>query len=129
MLSVALVSAVITCLAIIITLARVIPMRLIFGYATYIDVFLTVGLLVFMSGTLGGELIATVSGLLLALFLTIGRYVFGYSKVKYLRRCGFIVIDYPSPFIKKLKERTNAYQSRYSGRGECDRGVRAGQAA
>jgi hypothetical protein len=125
MLSVALASAVITCAAIIITLARVLPMRLIFGYATWIDVTFTFGLLVFMSGTLGGELIATVSGLLLALFLTIGRYVFGYSKVKYLKRCGWIVIDYPSPLKRKLKEKCNAYQSRYRRSGEHHCGVRA----
>lgn len=112
MLSVALASAVITCAAIIITLARVLPMRLIFGYATWIDVTFTFGLLVFMSGTLGGELIATVSGLLLALFLTVGRYVFGYSKVKYLKRCGFIVIDYPSPLKKQLKEKIPTWTNR-----------------
>ena len=125
MLSVALASSVIVCLAIVVTLARVVPMRLILGYATYIDVTFTILLVVFMSGTLGGELIATCAGLLLAVFLTVARYVFGYSKVKYLKRCGWIVIDYPSPFIKKLKEKTNAYKSWYRGPVECDRGVRA----
>lgn len=123
MLSVALASSVIVCAAIIITLARVLPVKLMLGYATYIDVFFTIALVFFMSGTLGGELIAASAGLLLALFLTVGRYVFGYSKVKYLKRCGFIVIDYPSPFIKKLKEKTNAYKSWYRGSDERDRGV------
>jgi hypothetical protein len=110
MLSVALASSVITCLAIMVTLARVVPIKLIFGYATYIDVFFTVGLLLFMHGTLGGELIATCSGLLLALFLTAGRYCYGYSKIKYVKRCGFITIDYPSPLSIKLKENINAYK-------------------
>jgi hypothetical protein len=113
MLSVALASAVITCLAILLTLARVIPIKVILGYATYIDVFFTIALLLFMQGTLGGELIATCSGLLLALFLTIGRYCYGYSKIKYLKRCGFITIDYPSPLSIKLKEKFNADQSWY----------------
>jgi hypothetical protein len=125
MLSVALASSVIVCAAIIITLARVLPLKLILGYATYIDVFFTVALVVFMSGTLGGELIATCAGLLLAIFLSVSRYVFGYSKVKYLKRCGFIVIDYPSPLIKKLKEKRNAHQGWYRRNEKHDGGVRA----
>lgn len=125
MLSVALASSVIVCTAIIITLARVLPMRLILGYATYIDVFFTIALVFFMSGTLGGELIAASAGLLLALFLTVCRYVFGYSKIKYLKRCGWIVIDYPSPLKRKLKEKFNAYQSWYRRTAEHHCGIRA----
>lgn len=109
MLSVALMSAVITCLALLVTLCRVIPMRVILGYATYIDVTCTIALLVFMHGTLGGELIATCAGLLLALFLTGARYTFGYSKIRWIKHIGWTTIDFPSPLMAKLKEKKNAY--------------------
>jgi hypothetical protein len=86
-------------------------MKLLLGYATYIDVMFTIILLMFMSGTLGGEMIATLSGLLLALFFTAARYIFGHSKLRYLRMAGWIVIDFPSPMQTRVKDKFNAYKN------------------
>jgi hypothetical protein len=113
MLTVTIASACITFLAIVVTMWRVVPMKLIFGYATYVDVTFTIALLMFMHGTLGGELIATLAGLMLALFLTAGRYVFGYSKVRWIKHVGFTTIDIPSPLKRNVKGKYHAYQGRF----------------
>ena len=113
MLTLAIASSVITFIAIVVTMWRVFPMKLIFGYATWVDVSFTLLLLWFMNGTLGGELIATFAGLILALFLTAGRYVFGYSKVRWIKHIGFTTVDIPSPLKRNVKEKYHAYQSRF----------------
>lgn len=109
MLSVTIASSVIMFFAVLLTLKRVLPIRLMLGYAAAVDVSITILLFVAMSGTLGGELIATLTGLLLALFLTAGRYCIGYSKVRWIKHIGFVCIDIPSPLMAKLKEKKNAY--------------------
>lgn len=113
MLTLAIASAVITFFALVLFLHRFVSMRLLFGYAAFVDVFFTVLLFVVMSGTLGGELIATTAGLILALFLTVGRYVYGYSKVRWIKHIGFTTIDIPSPLKRNVKEKYHAYQSRF----------------
>lgn len=95
MLTVVFLSGILTVVSLLAFVARIIPMKLFFGYATYIDVTFTVLMFIIFEGTLGGALTATAGGLFLSAVLTAGRYVFGYSRVKYLRRCGFIMIDYP----------------------------------
>lgn len=96
MLTVVFLSGILTVCSLLAFVARIIPLKLFFGYATYIDVTFTILMFVVFHGTLGGAMTATAGGLFLSGVLTAGRYVFGYSRVKYLKRCGFIVIDYPS---------------------------------
>lgn len=106
--------------ATIITLARVMPFRMILGYATYIDVAFSVGMLGFFSGTLTGAMSAVVAGLLLAVTLTLGRKLIGYQRLAfdgdgwrsgYGWARGVIVVDYPpvwagwkEPIIEFIKK-------------------------
>jgi hypothetical protein len=113
MLEVTIASSFIMFFAVVLTLHRFASIKLMFGYAAAVDVSITVLLFVAMNGTLGGELIATLAGLLLALFLTIGRYCFGYSKIRWIKHIGFTVIDIPSPLKRNVKGKYHAYQSRF----------------
>lgn len=107
--------------ATILTLARVVPLRMILGYATWVDVGFSVGMLGFFSGTLTGAMSAVVAGLLLAVTLTIGRKLLGYQRLAFDGdgwrsghgwARGVIVVDYPPiwltwkepvrEFLKKL---------------------------
>lgn len=108
MLTLVILSGVITTMALLLTLARVLSYKLIFGYATYIDVGFSLLMLVAFAGTLGGSLTAIIAGLCLALFLSAGRWCFGYSKLRYTRRAGWIVIDYPSTLSKIIKDKFHA---------------------
>lgn len=71
-----------TVFALCITLGRVVPLRYILGYASVIDVGFSALLLLFFMGTFKGAMMATVAGLMLAVFLTVGRKLFGYSRVR-----------------------------------------------
>ena len=65
--------------ALLVTLCRVVPARIVLGYATSIDVIFTVGILTLYAGTYSGMLAATIAGLALAVVLTVGRKAIGYT--------------------------------------------------
>tara|TARA_Y100000296_G_scaffold66371_1_gene78412 strand:+ start:40079 stop:40486 length:408 start_codon:yes stop_codon:yes gene_type:complete len=91
--------------ATLITLARVVPFRLILGYATLVDVVFSMGMLGFFAGTLTGAMAAVLAGLILAVALTLGRKVFGYQRFALSRSGGprraggfarnLMVVDFP----------------------------------
>ena len=56
---------------------------------------------------------AALAGLLLALFLTAARYVLGYRKVRWIKHIGWTTIEFPSPLMAKIKEKTNAHNYGY----------------
>lgn len=72
-----------TCIvaALLVTVCRVVPMRFVLGYATWVDVTFSILIVGAFHGTLSGMTAATMAGLLLALFLTAGRRIFGYSRL------------------------------------------------
>lgn len=85
---------------IVITL-RVIKPRTMFGLATPIDLGFT-GLLVWMfHGTLAGMVGAATGGLALALFLTGGRWLFGYNRFTIKKR-KIVRTSVPSPLVGML---------------------------
>jgi hypothetical protein len=80
----------------VVTTLRVMKAKTMFGLATPIDIGFT-GLLVWMfHGTLAGMAGAATGGLALAVFLTVGRWLFGYNKVSVKRR-KVVHTDVPSP--------------------------------
>lgn len=64
------------------TLRRVISFRRMFGYSVVIDLSLTILLVALFHGTVSGAASATLSGLFLAIFLTVGRAVAGAERVR-----------------------------------------------
>lgn len=90
-----------------VTAARVLPVKLILGYATVIDVVFTVLLIVVFHGSLTGLMSATLAGLLMACSLSFGRWLLGYQRLS-LRRVGvgFTVETADTPGkIDHIKER------------------------
>lgn len=84
-------SGVVMVLAIFVTLARIMDLRTVFGYATEIDIAFSLTLLVMFSGTYMGMMAAAFAGLTLAVCLSIGRFLFGYRRfrmVRYKRKIG-----------------------------------------
>lgn len=72
-----------------VTLLRVMPLRRILGWATPIDLGFSALLVWLFHGTLAGMTGAAVGGLLLAVGLSVGRWVCGYSKPALVRRGRF----------------------------------------
>jgi hypothetical protein len=80
----------------IVTTLRVMKAKTMFGLATPIDIGFS-GLLVWMfHGTLAGMAGAATGGLALAVFLTVGRWLFGYNKVS-VKRGKVVHTDVQSP--------------------------------
>ena len=63
-----------------VTLARVYPIRRLLGYGMALDMGFTVTALAMFHGTLEGMLIATLSGLIMALAITAARALIGYDR-------------------------------------------------
>ena len=106
--------------AMLVTLARVVHWKFILGYATLIDVLATVGLLTLYAGTYSGMMAATMSGLILAVTLSIGRKVFGYSRLNHKLK----VVHHPgvlNTLENKVGDEANAYCKHYSRFEECVR--------
>lgn len=72
-----------------VTLLRVLPLRRVLGWATPIDLGFTALLIWLFHGTLAGMTGAAVGGLLLAVGLTLGRWLCGYSRPALVRRGRF----------------------------------------
>lgn len=89
-----------------VTGARVLPIKLILGYATAIDVVFTVCMLGMFAGTLTGAMSAALAGLMLAVSLSVGRWVFGYDRIV-LRRdhktIGVEVVSTPGKLCQALR--------------------------
>lgn len=104
-------SGVVMVLAIFVTLARVMDVRVVLGYATEIDVLFSVLLLVMFSGTYMGLLSAAFAGLTLAVCLSVGRYTVGYTRfklVRYGRKIGIARVKTDAvwkDFIQELVDR------------------------
>lgn len=103
MLALAVLSGVFTVVSVVLLCARVFPVKLIFGYASLFDVSFHIAMVVVFVGTLGGAITAVIGGVMMSAILTLGRYVFGYSKVRWIKHCGFVVIDFPSPLMQQIK--------------------------
>ena len=86
--------AIITCVATLFTLRRVMCFKLIFGYAAVFDVSFTVIMLMVFSGTVSGAASATLAGLLLGVFLTLGRLIHGYRTITVQRAGWRLSVDY-----------------------------------
>lgn len=67
--------AVITVLASLITVLRVIPWRALVRYHWFADVALTLFLIYLFAGTLSGMIIAAIAGLTFSIILSIGRWL------------------------------------------------------
>lgn len=110
---------IITC-AMLVTLCRVVHWRLVLGYATIIDVLATIGLLTLYAGTFSGMFSATIAGLILAVSLSIGRKLFGYTTIRWNR--SFTRPEWEAVHTagimddigRKTGEKTNAYNRNYS---------------
>jgi len=105
-------SAFVTVLAVLITIQRIIPLRYMLGYAVVIDVCFSGGMLYMFMGTFTGVFSATIAGLMLACFLTAGRYCFGYSHLTLRMKRGRLVlkrIDYPSKVGTQCKHWCSAF--------------------
>ena len=72
--------------AFLVTLCRVVHWKLVLGYATVVDVLATLMLLTLYAGTFSGMFAATVAGLVLAITLSFGRKVLGYTKIRWNRK-------------------------------------------
>lgn len=91
-------SGVVMVLAIFVTLARMMDLRTVFGYATEIDIAFSLTLLVMFSGTYMGMMAAAFAGLTLAICLSLGRFLFGYRRfrvVRYKRKIGVAKVYTP----------------------------------
>lgn len=86
--------AVIIVAALLVTMQRVIPFRIILGYATLIDVGVSSVLMVMFAGTFTGLMSAAMAGLVLALTLSAGRALIGYQRLRW-RAGGVYVEDFP----------------------------------
>lgn len=62
------------------TACRIVPFRRLLGYGTALDAAFTIGTAALFYGSLGGMLIAIIAGLLMALFITAARAIFGYDR-------------------------------------------------
>lgn len=101
-------SGVVMVLAIFVTLARVMDLRTVFGYATEIDVAFSLTLLVMFSGTYMGMMAAAFAGLTLAVCLSIGRFLFGYRRfrmVRYKRKIGVAHVYTPPSWQESIDTR------------------------
>ena len=99
-------SGVVMVLAIFVTMARIMDLRTVFGYATEIDIVFSLALLVMFSGTYMGMMAAAFAGLTLAVCLSIGRFLFGYRRfrmVRYKRKIGVAHV-YTPPSWKDYTE-------------------------
>lgn len=77
-----------------VTLRRVMTFRIIFGYATLIDVVFTSLLVWLFHGTLAGMSGAAVAGLVIAVGLSVGKWACGYRRLSFRgRRLHYV--DYP----------------------------------
>lgn len=81
--------AVVIVLSLITTLVRMVNIRLLFGYAVFVDLFFTLTITAAFLGTFKGVIAATLAGLILGVALTIGKALMGYQRLS-LRRCGLI---------------------------------------
>lgn len=99
-------SGVVMVLAIFVTLARIMDLRTVFGYATEIDVIFSILLLVMFSGTYMGLLSAAFAGLTLAVMLSVGRFIWGHRRlriVRYKRKIGIAKV-YTAPKWQEYTE-------------------------
>ena len=80
---------------------RVLPMKIILGYATSIDLVFTVVMFALFHGTMTGLMSATLAGLMLAVSLSAGRWMYGYDRIAIQRsRRGFTIgiVSFPGKF-------------------------------
>lgn len=117
------VSAIVTVTALFFTLQRVMPLRVILGYAAVLDVVFSSLMLYVFAGTFTGLFSATLAGLFLAIALTVGRAVFGYQTLKLVNtKAGriWILVEHPGKvvcgldwLVRTIKDRAHAV----SGKG------------
>lgn len=92
--------AAVTVAALLVTMARVVPFKIILGYATAIDILFSVIMLAFFSGSVTGAFSAVLAGLMLAVFLTVSRKLFGYQRMNFVKASMFTykvgIVDTPS---------------------------------
>lgn len=75
-------------------------LRRVFNYAPIVDITMT-GLLVFMfSGSYAGMMTGVIAGMILSIFLRVGRKTAGREQLKFIRRRGAI---FPSPVWVRRK--------------------------
>lgn len=77
--------------AVMVTLMRCMPIRRIFGYATPIDISFTALMVWAFHGTLAGMSGAAVGGLVLAVTLSVGKWLIGSERAKFSRAGRFKV--------------------------------------
>lgn len=122
-------SGIVMTMALLVTLCRVLHWRLVLGYATVIDVVATIVLLTLYAGTFSGMFAATVAGLVLAVTLSVGRKLLGYTVLKWnkslfrpawnVRHVNGIVSEMRNAAQHKAKENGNAYQNVTSWIAKC----------
>lgn len=70
--------------ALLVTLLRVISLRRMLGYATYIDIVFSLSVFWVFAGSFAGMAAAAVSGLLMAVLLSVMRLCCGYERLCYI---------------------------------------------
>lgn len=78
------------CLAFLITAARLAPLRLLVGYGAALDIGFSLLIAALFYGTYTGLIVATLAGLFMAIFVTLYRAAFGYTRVR-IRRYGLTI--------------------------------------
>ena len=98
--------------------ARVLPIKIILGYATSIDLIFTVVMFALFHSTMTGLMSATLAGLMLAVSLSVGRWMYGYDRIAIRRgNRGFTVgiVSVPGKFdgiaetVSEYYRRARAY--------------------
>ena len=86
-----------TCAAVLLTLGRVIGLRNIIRYSIIVDVMFTVMCFVVFAGTLGGTLVAVMSGLIMAITLTTAKSYYNWAYER-----GHITVPLKKPKKEKI---------------------------
>lgn len=94
-----------------VTSARIFPIKVILGYATSIDLIFTVLMFSLFHGTMTGLMAATLAGLILAISLSIGRWLIGYQRIAISRNRSGITIELVTTpgKLHRIKEIVNAW--------------------
>lgn len=79
--------------ALLATLRRVMPFRIMFGYAVWIDLLFTMTMVNMFIGTFVGLFAAVLAGLILTVVLWIGKLVIGYERLALRRQDGRLRVE------------------------------------
>lgn len=65
--------------------------RRVFGYAAVLDILITGTFIIMFAGSYAGMMTGVIAGLTVSIVLRFGRALFGYAKLRFVRRSGHIL--------------------------------------